>query len=401
MQVTVNPSKASGKITAPPSKSMAHRALICGALSEKSVICNIDFSKDIEATLGCLKILGADVKINQNTVTLCGININSIPDNIILDCIESGSTLRFLIPLCMASGKRVTLTGAKRLFERPLNIYEDIAKKQNVLFEKNENSLTVCGNLKSGEYAVPGNVSSQFITGLLFALPKLKGDSKLTVTGRFESEPYIDLTLDVLNSFGIGIKRIDNTFYISGNRDFKALNYTVEGDCSNAAFLEAFNYLGGEVEVEGLKPDTLQGDRVYKRIFEGLKNGKKEFDLSDCPDLAPVSFAVASLYGGAVFTGTKRLKIKESDRALAMQQELLKFGIKTEVFENSVVIKNGNLKRPTELLNSHNDHRIAMALTLLLTVTGGGIYGAECVAKSYPLFYNKISKIGIDINETD
>ncbi len=401
MTVTVKPSRALGTVASPPSKSMAHRALICGALSPKSVITNIDFSKDIIATLNCLEKLGARVKTRGNTVTLGGLKLDSIPDNAKLDANESGSTLRFLIPLCMASKKTVVFKGAKRLFERPLDIYENIAKKQNILFQKSDNSLTVCGGLSSGEYSVEGNVSSQFISGLLFLLPLLNGDSAITVTGNFESASYIDLTLQVLTAFGVGIKRQNNTFYIKGGGCYTSQDYVVEGDCSNSAFLEAFNYLGGNVNVTGLSKDTLQGDRVYKDIFEGLKNGQKQFDLSDCPDLAPVVFAVSCLYGGAEFTGTKRLKIKESDRAEAMKQELSKFGIKTEVNDNSVIIKNGELRKPIEALDSHNDHRIAMALTLLLTVTGGSISGAECVAKSFPLFYKVISQIGIDLYETD
>ena len=401
MTVTVKPSYASGTVVAPPSKSMAHRALICGALSEQSVIRNIDFSKDIIATLNCLEKLGAKVKIDGDKVTLGGLKLDTIPDGAVLEAGESGSTLRFLIPLCMAPRKTVVLKGAKRLFERPLDIYEDIAKQQNILFEKKENSLTVCGGISSGEYSVAGNVSSQFISGLLFLLPLLKGDSTLTVTGNFESASYIDLTLQVLTAFGVDIKRQNNTFYIKGDSSYTSQNYVVEGDCSNAAFLEAFNYLGGNVTVEGLKENTLQGDRVYKDIFEGLKNGQKRFDLSDCPDLAPVVFALSCLFGGAEFTGTKRLKIKESDRAQAMKQELSKFGIEVVVFDNSVIIQGGELKLPTEALNSHNDHRIAMALMLLLSVTGGSLKGSECVKKSFPCFYKTISQIGIDLNETN
>lgn len=401
MQVTVKPSKAVGEIIAPPSKSMAHRALICGALSVKSVIKNIAFSKDIEATLGCLKGLGAEVEIFKTQVTIGGLSLDNIPDNAVIDCIESGSTLRFLLPLCMACGKTVTLNGAKRLFERPLVIYEEIAKEQGIVFQKGEDFVKVCGKLQSGKYEVAGDISSQFISGLLFVLPLLSSDSSLTVKGKFESASYIDLTLSALQSFGIEIERKDNVFYIKSDKAYQNNNYTVEGDCSNAAFLEAFNYLDGEVKVMGLKPDTLQGDRVYKEIFEKLKNGEKHFDLSDCPDLAPVLFAVSAVLGGAEFTGTKRLKIKESDRANAMKEELSKFGIDVEVLEDSVIVNGGKIKKPTTALSSHNDHRIAMALTLLLTLTGGKIEGSEAVAKSYPDFYKQISKIGIDVNETD
>ncbi len=401
MTVTIRPSTAKGEIVAPPSKSMAHRALICGALSKKSVVRNIAFSKDIEATLGCLKGLGANIEIYGADITLGGLTISDIPDNAVIDCKESGSTLRFLLPLCMSCGKTVTLKGAKRLFERPLSVYEDIAKEQNISFEKGQDYVKVCGNLKSGQYVVDGNISSQFISGLMFLLPVLSGDSTIAVKGDFESASYIDLTVSCLKDFGVKIDRKDNAFYINGSQEYKDNDYTVEGDCSNAAFLEALNFIGGNVKVLGLKKDTLQGDRVYKEIFEGLKNGRKQFDLSDCPDLAPVVFALASVLGGAEFTGTKRLKIKESDRAQAMKTELSKFGIKVNVLENSVVIEKGVVHSPSEVLNSHNDHRIVMALSLLLSVTGGSIKDAEAVCKSYPNFWEDIKRIGIDLYETD
>ncbi len=400
MDVNVKPSKALGEVLAPPSKSMAHRALICGAFSKKSIVRNVDFSNDIKATLGVLENLGADVFVDGSTVTIGGLSLENVPDNAVVDCLESGSTLRFILPFCMACGKMVVLKGSKRLFERPLSIYEEIAKEQNITFQKGEDYVKVFGKLKSGEYYVRGDISSQFISGLLFLFPFLSGDSKLEVVGDFESVSYIDLTLSAMSDFGILVERKENSFYIKGGQNSNNTDYTVEGDCSNAAFLEAFNYLGGDVKVLGLKEDTLQGDRVYSEIFKKLKNGEKQFDLSDCPDLAPVLFAVASVYGGAEFTGTKRLKIKESDRAQVMKKELSKFGIETVVLENSVIIKSGELQKPKEALNSHNDHRIAMAITLLLTLTGGTLLGGEVVNKSYPKFFEDIKSIGLDINET-
>ena len=401
MDIKIAPSKAVGEFTAPPSKSLAHRALIFGALSEKSVIKNVAFSKDIEATLNCLKSLGASVLVNENTVTVGGLDLQNIPENAKLPCFESGSTLRFFLPLCMAAGKKITHYGAKRLFERPLTVYSKIAKEQGIEFFKTEDRVTVCGNLKSGEYSVEGNISSQFITGLLIALPLLSGNSRLEVTGKFESASYIDLTLQTMEEYGIIINRNGNVFEIKGNQKPKNSDLTVEGDCSNAAFLEAFNYLGGNVAVKGLNQNTLQCDRVYKDIFAGLKNGVKEFDLSDCPDLAPVCFAVAAALDGGVFTGTARLKIKESDRATAMQTELSKFGINVFVEENRVIVEKGILRKPDKVLNSHNDHRIAMALSLLCTLTGGTVAGAEAVSKSYPDFFSKIQSLGIDVNEVN
>ncbi|MBQ5841338.1 MAG: 3-phosphoshikimate 1-carboxyvinyltransferase, partial [Clostridia bacterium] len=250
MMVHIKPSVAKGCVTAPPSKSMAHRALLCGALSAGSTVQNLAYSQDVCATLSCLQKLGADVNKKGDTVTLGGLNPCSISENIVIDCGESGSTLRFLLPLCMLANVPVTLTGHGRLFQRPLSVYEDVARNQGVEWKQTENGLTVCGRLKSGEYAVRGDVSSQFITGLLFALPLLDGDSRLEVNGAFESASYIDLTMEVLAAFGIVVERRENTFYIRGGQTYASADYTVEGDCSNAAFLDAFNLLGGDVKVQ-------------------------------------------------------------------------------------------------------------------------------------------------------
>ena len=401
MTVKILKSTATGKVFAPPSKSMAHRALICGALTQGSKIHNLAASEDIKATIACLSALGAKTEKLDNGIKIGSVDLYHTPDNAVLNCNESGSTLRFLLPLCLLSGKTITLTGTERLFERPLTIYEEICKEQNISFEKGKNSVTVCGKLRSGHYSVPGNISSQFITGLLYTLPLLDGNSSLAVTGEFESASYIDLTLCALKDFGIEIKRDKNVFYINGSQSYKCTDYQVEGDLSNAAFLEGFNLLGGIISVCGINENTLQGDRVYKRMFEELSNGKKEFDLSDCPDLAPVMFALAAYCGGATFTGTRRLKIKESDRASAMASELKKFGITCKIKENSVEIRNCEISAPTEALCSHNDHRIVMALSLLLTKTGGCIVGAEAVRKSYPDFFEVIGKLGIGMEMYD
>ncbi len=399
MKVIIEKSKAEGEVFAPPSKSMAHRALICGALSGKSFINNIAYSKDISATLDCLMKMGAYTETTENGVTIGSLDPFSTKEGTELYCNESGSTLRFLIPLCLLSGKKVVLTGSSRLFERPLTVYEDICRQQNILFEKNEDSLAVCGKLKSGKYTVPGDISSQFITGLMFALPLLDGDSELSVTGKFESESYIDLTLSALSAFGIEITRKGNTFYIKGGQKYLSNEYKVEGDCSNAAFVDGLNYLGGNVRVLGLNENTLQGDRVYKDIYNRLEKGEKEFDLSDCPDLAPVLFAVAAYKGGAFFTGTARLKIKESDRAEAMKTELAKFGITVNIGDNSVEIEKGQIKKPECELYGHNDHRIVMSLALLCTLTGGIIEGAEAVSKSFPDFFEKLSSLKVGITK--
>lgn len=402
MNVKISPSKAVGTVKAPPSKSLAHRALICGALTNGSAIKNLAFSKDISATLGCLKALGAVTEVDGDSVRIGSLDLFNINDNAELFCDESGSTLRFMIPLCLLSGKKVIMKGAKRLFERPLKIYEDICKEQDILFEKDDTSLAVCGKLKSGNYRIPGDVSSQFITGLLFALPLLDGFSIIEIYGNFESASYIDLTLSALSDFGVKITRVGTRFIIPGGQRYKANDYTVEGDCSNAAFLEALNRLGGEVTVDGLRNDTLQGDRVYNDIFDGLERGIKEFDLSDCPDLAPVAFSMAAAKGGALFTGTARLRIKESDRGAVMAEELAKFGVIVDVGDNFVRVSGDGLNQPSVPLNGHNDHRIVMSMAVLSTLTGGVIEGAEAVSKSYPDFFDtlKTLNIGVEIYET-
>lgn len=396
MIVTIKKSKAKGIIAAPPSKSMAHRALICGALSGGSEIKNIEYSNDILATLDCLSALGAEICKSDNVIKLGQLD-PFIVKSTTLDCRESGSTLRFMIPLCMLSGSKITLKGSQRLFARNLSIYEEIAKQNDIAFEKGEDSLTVCGKLKAGDYKVKGNISSQFISGLLLALPLLEHDSTLEIMGEYESEPYVDLTLKSLDDFGIKIEKCGRTYKIKGSQKYVSKDMVVEGDYSNAAFLDGFNLLGGEVVVTGLEDTSLQGDRIYKQMYKALKNGEKQFDLSNCPDLAPVMFALSAVFGGAHFTGTKRLKIKESDRAAAMQAELLKFGIKVDVGENDVTVQDGKLQTPIKTLCGHNDHRIVMALSLLCTLTGGSIDEAESVAKSYPDYFEKIKSLGIVI----
>lgn len=397
MNVTITPSRAAGTVQAPPSKSMGHRALICGAMSGGSVIKNLSYSKDIEATLACLEAMGAKTERQGNTVTIGSLDPFALADSPVLPCNESGSTLRFFIPLCMLSGKPVTLRGSRRLFQRPLTVYEEIAQKQAIEWEQDDGSVTLCGQLKSGDYQVRGDVSSQFITGLLYALPLLPGDSTLTVTGKFESASYIDLTLSALADFGVKIHREGTVFHIPGSQKFQSREYTVEGDCSNAAFLEALNLLGGDVTVTDLKPDTLQGDRVYQEIFPMLGNTNEAFDLSDCPDLGPVMFAMAAYKGGGEFTGVARLRIKESDRIGTMAQELAKFGIRVTADEDTATVHPGTLQTPTESLCGHNDHRIVMAMSLLCTVTGGTITESEAVSKSFPDFFEQLEKLHIGV----
>ncbi len=398
MNVLINKSVARGEVFAPPSKSAAHRMLICAAFTSGCEVNNIAYSEDISATLDCLEALGAKVERKEKSVFLGGLDPLSC-ETAALKCRESGSTLRFMIPLCLLSNSEKTLSGSEKLFSRPLSIYEEICEKQGIEFVKDKGSLRVCGKLKCGDYTVPGNISSQFITALLFALPLLQSDSKIVITGDFESESYINMTCEALSLFGIEIKRNGREYFVKGNQKFRAENITVEGDYSNAAFLDGFNLIGGNVNVLGLNSNSLQGDRVYKKMFAALQDKNASFDLSDCPDLAPVMFALAACKGEVVFTGTKRLKIKESDRAEAMKSELAKFGIETVVFENKVVVRGGQIKAPEAVLCGHNDHRIVMALSLLCSITGGRIEGAQAVSKSFPDFFSVIKSLNVDVVE--
>ena len=398
MTVKINKSTAFGRISAPPSKSMAHRYLICGALSQGSVIKGVDFSEDVKATLACLDALGADISIEGNNVTIGGIDFKKPIKSHYLFCNESGSTLRFLIPICLLFDEPIVLKGSERLFSRSLSVYEEICKAQGISVIKNENSIALKGKLKSGKYSVRGDVSSQFISGLMFALSILQDDSIIEIEGTIESGSYLGLTIKALADFGVRISRTDErTIYIKGAQTCKKREIRVEGDYSNAAFLDAFNLFGGNVMVKDLSEESVQGDRVYKEIFKELEKGTPTVDISDCPDLGPVFMAIAAAKNGAVFTGTKRLKIKESDRGEAMKAELSKFGIDVLVEDNKITVKGGELKTPDRPLLSHNDHRIVMALSVLASITGGEILGAEAVAKSYPEFFEDIKALGIDI----
>ena len=294
--VKIAPSRPSGRVTAPPSKSISHRALICAALADgESVISNLAFSDDILATVDVLTAIGATFeRLSDDTLKVTGIG-GKPKSSGILACRESGSTLRFMIPICLLSPEEFKLSGTEKLLSRPLGIYSELFNRYrgaggNVL------TLSAGEPIKAGEYRVAGNVSSQFITGLLFALPLCDGDSKLIVEGNFESASYVDLTLSSLSDFSIDVKREGNIFYIKGNQSYRPADVRIEGDASNAAFLEALNLVGGDVSVDGLNPDSLQGDMVFKRHFESLKANKGEdIDLSDCPDLAPILFSAAAL----------------------------------------------------------------------------------------------------------
>ncbi len=399
MRIVIHRSVPSGSVIAPPSKSIAHRMILCAALSEgTSVIRNIDLSNDISATLDAISALGASYKYDKGTLSVTGVDIASLSIQEELDCRECGSTLRFVMPLCMISETGGILTGSSRLLERPLTVYEQICRQHGITYKKDKTFIQVGGGLKSGTFTIPGDLSSQFVSGLLIALPLLQDDSKIILTGKTESKPYIDLTLYVQRLFGIKNQWTDDhTLYIKGGCRYHKANVENEGDWSNAAFMYALKYLGYDVAVKGVNDNSLQGDSVCKDIFCALRQGSGTFDLSDCPDLAPVLFAFAAANHGAVFTGTKRLRIKESDRAAAMAEELLKFGCKLAVTKNTVTAPACELHAPEAPLFGHNDHRIVMSLAVLCALTGGVIDGAEAVNKSYPRFFEDLQRLKVDL----
>ena len=406
MIVKINKSKANGKIIAPPSKSYGHRLLISALLSnEKSIISNVDLSNDILATLSCLKALGKKIEcVNEELKSYSIETIKSfeeLDDVIEMNSNESGSTYRFMIPISLLTGKKIIMRGTKRLIERGIGEYERIFEKQNISYQSFEEHIELDGKLKPDTFEIKGNVSSQFITGLLFSLPLLEGDSKIVLTTPLESKNYVDITIDVLKKSNIVIEENEYGYYVKGNQKYSGLTLSVEGDHSNSAFLEAFNYIGGNVEVEGLNSNSFQGDKVFKEYFDKLSNGFPTLDISNCIDLGPILFCVAALNNGAHFIKTSRLKIKESNRIEAVKVELEKFGAHIVEGDDEVFVYKTELHEPTVELYGQNDHRVVMTLSVISSLYGGTITGAEAVKKSFPSFFNEIKKLGIEVVEID
>lgn len=401
MKVKILPSKTSGEVSAPPSKSFAHRYLIGSVLScGKCVIKNIADSDDISATLSCIEQLGGSVTKDGNIVTVIPTNEKQI-ENAVFDCKESGSTLRFFIPVVLATGaKNCTFSGSERLLARGIKEYEKLFENSDVKIKSDEKSIEVNGTLSAGNYEISGEVSSQYTTGMLFALSRLSGKSTLKITGNAESRAYVDMTIKVLKDFGADITETEKNFFeINGKGRLSPGEFTVEGDWSNAAFLIALSRLVGTISVSGLNENSVQGDRFCTAAFDALDGENAEIDLKDCPDLAPILFSYAAYKNGGKFINTRRLRVKESDRANVMAEELKKFGANVKVYENSVEIEKTQLKPPIVPLCGHNDHRIVMALSVLAAVFGAEIDGAEAVNKSYPDFFRVIKKAGVNVYE--
>lgn len=398
MRAVFKPSFAKGAVAAPPSKSMGHRMLLCAGLSGgPCTVTGIAPSQDMMATLDCLSAMGVDYDWQEDRVTLRGGDVFSGPKEVV-SCRESGSTLRFFVPLFLLGRQKVTLTGSSRLMERPMGVYQQMCRERTLLYGQEGDKLYLRGPLQPGLYQIPGDVSSQFVSGLLFALPLLEAGSVISLIPPVASRPYIEMTRQAQKLFGVeSVWTDENTLRVFGGQRYEARDAVVEGDWSNAAFLDGFSLLGGDVTVTGLIENSLQGDKIYKEYYKMLQNGCPTLDIEQCPDLGPVLMALAAAGQGAILTGTRRLRIKESDRGAAMAAELLKMGVRCVVEDNTITVPGGQLKAPAEVLSGHNDHRVVMALSLLLSRVGGEIREAQAVSKSFPDFFDRIRALGIEV----
>ena len=413
MDLTIYPSKLAGEVTPPSSKTQAHRALIAAALGGGiSTISNLADSQDIQATRRCLSALGALVEdLGPGTLRVHGLG-NSIPQAgpfPTLDCGESGSTLRFLIPVALLVQGQAAFTGRGRLMERPLAPYEDLFRGKGIGWSMEHGVLTLDSGrgydrlaLDPGEYRLPGDVSSQFITGLLFALPLLEGDSDLLLTAPLESRGYVDLTLDVLDRFGVVAEPRENGFHIPSGQMYQARDLAVEADWSQAAFWYAANHLGGQVDILGMDPASWQGDReiaAYSRML--ARSGQVELDVSQCPDLAPPLAAMAAVRTGTTrLTNAARLRAKESDRLASVTRALRAMGGQVEEYADSLTIHGVKRLPGGGVVDCANDHRIAMMAAVCAASAEAPVklLGAECVRKSYPEFWTHFQSLGGELH---
>ncbi len=416
MKARIEPDfKAQGEVVIPASKSLSHRALIAAGLADgTSRITNLVDNEDTRATINCLKKLGATFEENGNELIVHGIHDFKHYDESVVDCNESGSTLRFLIPIFSLTNKRVTFTGHGKLMLRPQTVYEKIFKNNHLGFTQKDGTLKIKGALKSGIYNVQGNISSQFITGLLFTLPMLDGDSAIAITPPYESKSYVGLTEDVLELAGIKFHDTGTLITIPGNQKYQPIEMRVEGDDSQAAFFGALALITGQdIHIQNIRHDSRQGDHAFLSILEAMGGTCEEteggysihggnlkgteIDLEDCPDLGPVLFALASqCEGKTVFRHCDRLRIKESDRIACMEEELRKLGCTIWSENGTVTVEGKSTVEGNVTLNGHNDHRIVMALTVLSSIAAGPvtIMGAEAINKSYPDFFKDYQKVG-------
>ncbi len=409
MNLTLSPTRLHGAVTPPPGKSQAHRFIIAAALAPgESVIENFIPSEDLEATLRAVETLGAEWKLSGRTLHICGISASSAPSASPprIDCGDSGSTLRFLIPVALALTGGGIFTGSERLMERPLQPYFDLFNEKGIEYSLQDNTLTVRGTLTPGEYRLRGDVSSQFFSGLLFALPLLSSPSVLIPTARLESSTYVTLTLHALSEFGIQIPAtcsLPPQYHISGDGGYQPRRVSVEADWSQAAFWYAAQCIGNSVSVSGMNDASFQGDHIITEHTERItKGGSVSIDLSGCPDLAPPLAVIGALMDGELrLKNAARLRLKESDRLTAIADTLNALGADIIVENDSLIIRGKPSLKGGVTVDCYNDHRIAMMLAIAATRCAQPVTltGAECVGKSYPGFWKDYQTLGGIVHE--
>ena len=411
MTAEIKPSALCGTVKAPPSKSAAHRALICAALSDRPVtVYNCGNSNDISATVSAITALGAHVSRKGNDLTVIPV-LKSVSD-VVIDCGESGSTARFMIPVAAALGaKNAVFTGSGRLPERPFEVLTASLRENGIACSSDQLPMTVSGRLKSGNFRMPGNISSQYISGLLFALSVVPGESRIILTSPLESAAYVDMTVNELNLFGADIKRTESGYTVYGKERLSGCDRTVEGDWSQAAFFLCAGAVNGDITVTGLDADSLQGDREIVRLLKefgaevyvsgsSVRTVKSNLhgisiDASQIPDLVPILAVTAALAKGTtVIHHAERLRLKESDRLKETVLRLRAFGISANETSDGMTVTGG--KPVNSKTDSGNDHRLAMAFSVLASACGGAskICGSEAVNKSYPDFFEDFNSIG-------
>ncbi len=402
MNIRISPKKLHGKVVVPPSKSQAHRMIIAAALADgESKIDNLSMSKDIIATIDCMRALGAEISVDGSSAVIKG--IKNVPEKAVLDCCESGSTLRFLIPVACALGVNATFLGQGNLPNRPITPYLEELPKHGITFDYNGTMpFSVSGKLTGGKFYVDGGISSQFITGLLLGFSVLEEESEIVLTSHLESKPYVDITIGTLSDFGCDAAETETGYCIGAGKALRPYNGSVEGDYSQAAFFLAANLLGSDIEICGLNVNSFQGDKKIVEIFSQMvynrRNGLNAFqlDCSDIPDLVPVlSVAAAFADGESRIYNAARLRIKESDRIASSVSLVRVLGAYAEETEDGLIIK-GKPCLDGGTVDTYNDHRIAMAAAAASVGCKDDVFvnGAECVSKSYPDFWEAFSSLG-------
>lgn len=424
MKVLIRPKKLNGVIDVVPSKSYSHRAIIAASLADGiSKVSNVIFSDDIERTINACRAFGAEIECHENYLIIKGIK-NVLRKENVMNAGESGSTIRFMIPIMLTNPSEMTFTGENHLNKRPLDTFYELFNQDGITYTHPQDSympLTTSGSLKGGIYEIRGDISSQFITGLLFALPLLKTDSIIKITTNLESKAYIDLTLDILKLYNIEITNNNyKEFLIKGNQIYKPYNYTVEGDFSQAAFFLVMGALGNDIKLRCMNLDSLQGDRKIINDIKDLggdiivgdnyiqavpeKLAGNIIDFSQSPDLGPVLSVLASVCEGETkFINASRLRIKECDRITCVKEELNKMGANISESKDEMYFVGVDYLDGCETLHTHNDHRIAMSLAVASTICSKPllIEQAECVKKSYPHFWQDFKKLGGDFDVID